>query len=94
MAAKKPKKEVKASEMSPELSLDYSSVIRAIYNAKTALSNRFPIPDGSKIQHLSGKKYIKYSPTASSTHKKSLNALDKAAELVHELAKQAKVKEV
>ena len=94
MAAAKPKKPVKASDMSPELSLDYSGVIRAIYSAKTALANRFPIPDGSAIQHLTGKKYIKYSPSAKSTHAKSLRALDKAAELVHELAKQAKVKEV
>lgn len=85
---------VKPSDMSPELSIDYSEIIRAIYKAKQRIVAKFPMPDGKKtLVHLTGRKSVRYSPTARSTHTKSLRALDKAAEYVHELAKQAKVLE-
>lgn len=93
MAAKKAKTAVKPSDMSPELSVDYSEIIRAIYKAKQKLVAKFPMPDGKTLVHASGRKSIRYSPTARSTHASSLRTLDRAAELVHDLAKQAKVLE-
>ena len=93
MATKKASVKVRPSDMSPELSVDYSEIIRAIYKAKQRLVAKFPMPDGKTLVHLTGRKSVRYSPTARSTHAKSLRSLDKAAEYVHELAKQAKVLE-
>jgi len=93
MATKKKAKAVKPSEMTRSIGVDYSDVIRTIHKATQRFESKFPIPNGKSTEHLSGKKYIKYSPTAKSTHAKVLRTLAKASELTHELARQAKVLE-
>ena len=97
MAAKKkttPKKPPKASEMTPELSIDYSSAIKAIHAAKAAVISKFPTPmPGTKLVHVSGKKYIRYSPTGLTKQRATLAALDRAAAILHEAARGAKVLE-
>ena len=93
MATAKAKKTPKPSEMHRAIGVDYADIIRTIHKAAQRFESKFPMPNGKSTEHLSGKKYIKYSPTAKSTHAKVLRALAKAAELTHELARQAKVLE-
>ena len=93
MATAKKKKAVKASEMTRTIGVDYSDVIKTVHKAAQRFEAKFPIPNGASTEHLTGKKYIRYSPTAKDTHAKVLRALNKASELIHELARQAKVLE-
>jgi hypothetical protein len=94
MPPTKKKTPPRASEMSQEISLDYSAAIKSLHGAKAAIAARFPLaPPGAKLAHVKGKTFLKYTPTGAAKRRACLAALDRAAALLHELAKGAKVLE-